>query len=539
MQFDVRSRIHVRAAGQPVVLGLGGCGLACLLLLLPAPRFARAEDERPSITWSTIRDGYEDQLAVGISSVEVVPLDDAPDMHVRRLAVRSTYTQAVSGTLVVLHRRPGSDVEWPLAFHLYVGASPPGRIMVANYMVAIDVSPLRTLGAPPAPPRDLPVRAYLLGLRMGAEARPLAGQQIQPFDPVLDALDEGLRTLAEAQWNMIAHPLEEVGEDFLWNSLSHLAGTYWTRRADPVARTSAAALLRFGDQIGVKGLAYYLARALETPAAEPDAEKRPGLHAVPVSDPDEAARQMERSAREDGEPLAWFHLFKTSPDEEERFIYALLLRSWEQVCPGDRFEGIEEVLQAGNTRWTQEQGMKLIVRATRLGAEAGFAALQVRLAGLHLEGVGGVPQDLKAAKDWAYKAAQRGDVDGEVLFANLLMQTVNPDDMELAAQYFESAAKLGHAHAAFSLASMHFRAMLGLPNHEEAAFYLGIAARLGHAQAVAAIDEMLAKLPKEQRAGVIQRIDDEMPEIEKRQKTRAERIQKERRTGAGHADRWQ
>lgn len=117
-------------------------------------------------------------------------------------------------------------------------------------------------------------------------------------------------------------------------------------------------------------------------------------------------------------------------------------------------------------------------------AEAGDAVAQHRLAVMHFYGRG-VPEDEKAALEWARKSAGQGNVDAMYFAGNIYVfgdkLPVEADDPDLeAAKWFFEAASRGHMDAEYSLGLLFLAGKGVIQSQEEAMKWIQRAADHGH-----------------------------------------------------------
>jgi TPR repeat protein len=110
-------------------------------------------------------------------------------------------------------------------------------------------------------------------------------------------------------------------------------------------------------------------------------------------------------------------------------------------------------------------------------AKAGDAAAQVSVGEIYAAGTG-VAQDCKAAADWYKKAADKGDIAGEIHLATLYRDGCKgfPRDMTQAASWFTKAADQGDVGAQGTMGTLYSMGQ-GVPqNYAEAYYWLDLAA---------------------------------------------------------------
>jgi hypothetical protein len=110
-------------------------------------------------------------------------------------------------------------------------------------------------------------------------------------------------------------------------------------------------------------------------------------------------------------------------------------------------------------------------------ATSGDLAAQVDVGDCYAEGKG-VPRDYKQAADWYMKAAQKGDVSGQMHLAALYRDGSKnfPRDMAQAAEWYRKAAEQGDASAQGTLGTLYFMGQGVAQNYVEAYYWLDLAA---------------------------------------------------------------
>jgi len=137
------------------------------------------------------------------------------------------------------------------------------------------------------------------------------------------------------------------------------------------------------------------------------------------------------------------------------------------------------------------EALRLMSRA----AEAGFVTAIVGLAQLHEQGQAGLRVDLTEANRWYRRAAEAGNVDGQVALAtSYYLGRGAPKDAVQAAHWFRIAAQGGDVGAMYLIASM-YEAGDGVERDlKEARYWYGVAARNGDEAAPSKVKELDARL---------------------------------------------
>ena len=110
-------------------------------------------------------------------------------------------------------------------------------------------------------------------------------------------------------------------------------------------------------------------------------------------------------------------------------------------------------------------------------ATSGDVSAQVAVGDCYAEGKG-VARDYKQAAEWYAKAAEKGDVVGEMHLAALYRDGSKnfPRDMAQAAEWYRKAAEQGDATAQGTLGTLYFMGQGVAQNYVEAYFWLDLAA---------------------------------------------------------------
>lgn len=109
----------------------------------------------------------------------------------------------------------------------------------------------------------------------------------------------------------------------------------------------------------------------------------------------------------------------------------------------------------------------------------------VEMAGVKL------PTDNKELYEWARKAAESGNVQGQLLFANMYDEgVVVPRDLAMAAQWYRKAADNGNMYAQYVLGTMYFEGEGVTQDKAKAAEYFGMSAEQGDMRAQFNLGEM-------------------------------------------------
>ncbi|MGD0095406.1 MAG: tetratricopeptide repeat protein [Terracidiphilus sp.] len=110
-------------------------------------------------------------------------------------------------------------------------------------------------------------------------------------------------------------------------------------------------------------------------------------------------------------------------------------------------------------------------------ANAGDPAAQIGVGESYAAG-NGIPRDLKLAADWYRRAAEKGDIAGELHLAALYRDGGKdfPRDMEQAANWYRKAADQGDVNAQATLGLLYFLGQGLQQDYVEAYFWLDLAA---------------------------------------------------------------
>lgn len=169
-----------------------------------------------------------------------------------------------------------------------------------------------------------------------------------------------------------------------------------------------------------------------------------------------------------------------------RRIVAMSVLLWPIVAA--RAAPIDDALQA-----VQRKDYAAAVRLLQPLAEGGDARAQVQLGTLHYHGHG-VPENDALALQWYDRAARQGHAQAQYLLANLYAfghagVPEGHDAMRVAAQWYFEAARQGHMDAQYSLGLLFLAGSGVTQNAAEARKWFGRAARQGHADARAYLKE--------------------------------------------------
>lgn len=128
----------------------------------------------------------------------------------------------------------------------------------------------------------------------------------------------------------------------------------------------------------------------------------------------------------------------------------------------------------GQTAGAQPAGMDAALLAK---ADAGDAAAQVTVGENYAGGIG-APRDYRQAAAWYRKAAERGDIAGELHLAALYRDGGKgfERDMAQAAVWYRKAAEQGDVGAQATLATLHAMGQGVEQSYEEAYYWLDLAA---------------------------------------------------------------
>jgi uncharacterized protein len=120
-------------------------------------------------------------------------------------------------------------------------------------------------------------------------------------------------------------------------------------------------------------------------------------------------------------------------------------------------------------------------------AQGGNARAQTQLAALYYHGLG-VAEDDKLAAQWYERAARQGHAPAQFLLANMYayghaQAADGSDAMRLAAQWYFEAARQGHADAQYALGILFLAGSGVTQSRGEARKWFARAAKQGHADA--------------------------------------------------------
>lgn len=145
-----------------------------------------------------------------------------------------------------------------------------------------------------------------------------------------------------------------------------------------------------------------------------------------------------------------------------------------------------------------------VARLTAL-ARAGDSQAQLHLAGFYESGQGGLPQDLRAARNWTERAAKSGDRLAMHNLGLFLMEGEGgPRDLEQAALWFRRAAERGVVDSQYNLGLLYEAGRGVSRNVREAYRWFAIAANAGDLPSREKQVELEVRLPFAERAGLDQ-----------------------------------